>query len=89
MKGDAFELYQKPLSEIPIKQIQEAQQYPFIKYSDMIMDIKQENCETDTTHLERQIDELVFKLYDLTYEEVLVVDKDFWLSEAKYAAVVV
>jgi hypothetical protein len=31
-----------------------------------------------------KIDELVFKLYDLTYEEVLVVCPDFWLSEAEY-----
>ncbi len=37
--------------------------------------------------LERQIDELVFKLYDLTYEEVLVVCPDFWLSEEEYAMI--
>ena len=34
--------------------------------------------------LERQIDELVFKLYELTYEEVLVVCPEFWLSEEEY-----
>jgi len=30
---------------------------------------------------------LVFKLYDLTYEEVLVVCPDFWLSEEEYEKV--
>lgn len=36
---------------------------------------------------ERQTDELVLKLYDLTYEEVLVVCPDFWLSEQEYERV--
>ena len=30
---------------------------------------------------------MVFKLYELTYEEVKVVAPDFWLREAEYAAV--
>jgi len=37
----------------------------------------------DEFHLEA----LLYKLYGLTYEEVKVVDSDFWLSEAEYAAV--
>jgi len=52
-----------------------------------ILSIKQENTITDTTNLERQIDELVFKLYELTYEEVLVVCPDFWLSEEEYTEI--
>ena len=36
--------------------------------------------------LEFKIDNLVYKLYDLTYEEVKVVDPDFGLSEEEYAA---
>ncbi|MDO8445868.1 MAG: Eco57I restriction-modification methylase domain-containing protein [Deltaproteobacteria bacterium] len=34
--------------------------------------------------LEKEIDVLVYKLYDLSYEEVKVIDKDFWLSEEEY-----
>lgn len=58
-----------------------------IRISSFARDItkfKQANPQSDTTALERQIDELVYKLYDLSYEEVLVVDKDFWLSEEEY-----
>lgn len=41
-----------------------------------------------TDKLERQIDELVYKLYDLTYDEVQVVeDGKFWLSEEDYAKI--
>jgi len=43
----------------------------------------------DTSLLERKIDELVFKLYNLTYEEVKMVDPDFWLSEEEYERVII
>ena len=36
---------------------------------------------------ENQIDILVYKLYDLTYDEVLVIDKDFPLSEEEYCKI--
>ncbi len=34
--------------------------------------------------LDREIDVAVYRLYGLTYEEVKVVDADFWMSEEKY-----
>jgi adenine-specific DNA-methyltransferase len=37
--------------------------------------------------MECHIDELVFKLYDLTYEEVKVIAPGFWLSEEEYEGV--
>jgi len=51
---------------------------------EQILIAKKENPQADTTLLERQIDEIVFKLYDLTYEEVKVIDPAFWLSEEEY-----
>lgn len=33
---------------------------------------------------EKQIDIMVYKLYDLTYDEVLTIDKDFTLTEQQY-----
>ncbi|MCB0737569.1 MAG: Eco57I restriction-modification methylase domain-containing protein [Bacteroidetes bacterium] len=41
--------------------------------------------------LERKIDSLVFKLYNLSYQEVLTVlgDEPFWMSQAEYEALVV
>ncbi|SFE06448.1 Eco57I restriction-modification methylase domain-containing protein [Thermophagus xiamenensis] len=38
----------------------------------------------DTTTLEQQIDYLVYKLYDLSYEEVKVIDPEISLSEEAY-----
>ena len=33
---------------------------------------------------EKQIDIMVYKLYDLTYEEILTIDKEFSMSEQEY-----
>ena len=52
-----------------------------------IIEVKNKKKINEISYLERQIDELVFKLYDLTYEEVLVVCPDFWLSEEDYEKV--
>ena len=52
-KGEMLELYQKPLSEIPIKRISPDEQKPFIKLVDRILAAKQRDAEADTGLLER------------------------------------
>ena len=54
-----------------------------------IVQIKSLTQVSDTTILEQQIDNLVFKLYDLTFEEVKVVDPAFALSEEEYNNIVI
>jgi hypothetical protein len=49
--------------------------------------LKKKKSKQDTTALEREIDVLVYKLYELTYAEVKIIDKDFWLSESEYDSV--
>jgi adenine-specific DNA-methyltransferase len=41
----------------------------------------------NTTPIEHQIDNLVYKLYELTYDEVKVIDPEFSLSKAAYEAI--
>ena len=57
-----LELYQKPRSEIPIKRIAPDEQKPFIKLVDRILAAKQRDAESDTSALEREIDELVYEI---------------------------
>ena len=61
------------LKELPIKNISLDFQQPFISLVDQILTLKKENPKADTSALENDIDELVYKLYDLTPEEVEVV----------------
>nr|NQU91620.1 Eco57I restriction-modification methylase domain-containing protein [Bacteroidota bacterium] len=55
---------------------------PFITRVEKILSLKKQN--KDTSAIEKEIDVLVYKLYELTYDEVKIIDKDFWLSEEAY-----
>ena len=43
----------------------------------------------DTSELEKVIDRLVYKLYQLTYDEVKIIDPEFELTEQKYTVIII
>lgn len=51
---------------------------------DKILKIKKTNPQSDTAELENQIDLLVYKLYNLTYDEVLIVDPETPITREEY-----
>ena len=53
-----------------------------IKINNNIYCAKQKDADTAT--LEKQIDEMVYKLYGLTYEKVKIISPEFTMSEAGY-----
>ena len=57
---------------IPIKKAKD--QKPFITIVDKILKAKEENAKTDTSQLEKQLDEMVYKLYELTEGEIKIVE---------------
>lgn len=85
VKGNMLELYQKPLSETPIFQAPKIIQNRIVKIVDKIISKKLIN--EDTTTLEQEIDNLVYKLYELTYDEVKVIDPAFSLTKKEYESV--
>jgi adenine-specific DNA-methyltransferase len=80
-KGEYLELYLKPLSQIPIKIIPVLDQNPFIDIADQILSTTKDDDYPDNPEkqarvkeLEKEIDKLVYKLYDLTPEEIDIVE---------------
>lgn len=73
-KGENLELYQIPLSEIPIKYIEDKEQRVFVDLIDKILTLKSKNVGSDTNEFESQIDSLVYKLYNLTDDEIKIVE---------------
>lgn len=53
---------------------------------DNVMSAKQSDPSADTTVLENEIDFMVYKLYGLTYDEVLVVDPETPITREQYEA---
>ena len=71
-KGRMLELFQIPLSEIPIKRISADAQEQFVRFSGRIAVAKREG--TGVAALERELDELVYGLYGITTAERAIVD---------------
>lgn len=72
--GGAFTLKKSTIERFPIKEITESEQMPFINKIEQILSQKQENPKADTTSLEKEIDQMVYKLYDLTEEKIAIVE---------------
>jgi hypothetical protein len=62
------------IDKLPLKNIDLKAQQPFITLVDQILAAKKKAPNADTSALERQIDEMVYKLYGLTEEEIAIVE---------------
>ena len=68
-------LYPDDWKKLPIPDVSPEQQTPVIELVDQILDAKRTDLDLDTSNLENEIDNLVYELYNLTSEEVRVVEK--------------
>ena len=71
-EGLHVKIYQ--LKEIPIPVVSVTHQKPIIDIVNEIIETKRDNPCADTSVLEKEIDRLVYKLYNLTDEEIAVID---------------
>lgn len=62
------------LRKFPIKNISKAKQAPIITKVEQILAAKKIDSGTDTSQLEAEIDAMVYELYDLTAEEIAIVE---------------
>ena len=79
-----YYFYPDDFRKLPIPVVSEKNQQYLEEKVDQILSTK--SSGKDTTSLEREIDVMVFKLYGLTYDEVLTVEPEFWLSKEEYEA---
>lgn len=75
-KGESLELTATPLSEIPIAMADEDTQIKIIEKVNNIQKRLKGNPLADITAEKNEIDNLVYHLYNLTYEEVLSFDPE-------------
>jgi type II restriction/modification system DNA methylase subunit YeeA len=72
LQGGTRELSKIFFENIPIPPLSPTEQQPFIDLVEQIL-AKKEKGE-DTTDLEKQIDQLVYQLYELTEEEIAIIE---------------
>jgi hypothetical protein len=80
--GGAYTLKHGTIQALPVKIVRDCK--PFIKLVDEILTTKAADHKADISALERQIDHLVYRLYNLTYDEVKMIEPEFPLSRAEY-----
>jgi adenine-specific DNA-methyltransferase len=73
MQGENYQLDKEPLLQIPIFEATEAQQKPIIALVDKILTAKNENLTVDTSKYEKEIDNIVYTLYQLTPNEIEII----------------
>ena len=59
---------------IPVPQLLEQKQQPFVQLVDRILEAKDADPDADTSALEREIDRLVYDLYGLTDDEIAAIE---------------
>ena len=73
LQGGTRELSKVFFENIPVPKISESDQEPFVQLVDQILLAKEK--DQDSTIFEKQIDNLVYKLYHLTDEEIEFIEK--------------
>jgi type II restriction/modification system DNA methylase subunit YeeA len=83
--GGVFEYFENQVSKLPIPVIDKFLQKPFIDKIDAILEAKSKGA--DIAELEREIDDMVYRLYGLTYDEVKTIEPEYSnLSREEYEA---
>lgn len=72
LQGNSKEIKKFILETIPVKKISD--ETPYKEKVQAILNLKKQNPSADTTDIEHQIDQLIYQLYDLSEEEIRVVE---------------
>jgi type I restriction-modification system DNA methylase subunit len=73
MSGGYFQFQAPQLRVIPLIEVSPREQKPFIVLVDKILGLKEEDPSTDTSTLEDRIDQLFYKMYNLSSDDVVTI----------------
>ena len=79
-KARIFHYYNLPVKQISSPEI-------LIDLVDKILELKTYNPDADINALEEQLDLYIYKIYELSYEEVKIIDSNFVKDEKEYNSV--
>ncbi len=72
--SDGLNFYPNDAKELPIPDVTSEQQISIIELVDQILNAKRTDPDLDTSELENEIDNLVCELYNLTEDEIAIVE---------------
>lgn len=74
MQGGFYRIKPAYIENFCIPNLAPKEQKPFIALADKILKLKAKDSTTDTSKLESEIDSLVYKLYNLTENEIKIAE---------------
>ena len=74
LAGGYLRIGNNEIKTIPVPDVRKPQQAPVVKFVDEIIAAKRKDPNADTGELEREIDQLVYRLYDLNEDEIAIVE---------------
>lgn len=84
IRGGDYHIVPEHIRNIPIPSATQEQQQPIIDLVDRILEAKKADPVADTKVMEDKIDQLIYHLYGLTYDEVCKVDPEITISQEEY-----
>ena len=83
-KGAFPKILVQDIKDFPLPAVTESQKQTIIELVDKILSAKKENPQANTGDLENDIDKQVYHLYNLTYDEILIVDPNTPITKEEY-----
>lgn len=74
LRGNTFRYKKIFLENLPVPKLDIVSQRPYEVLVDSILSAKQKDPNADTSALEKQIDDMVYKLYGITPEDIEIVE---------------
>ena len=62
------------IAALPIRFLSRDEQAPFIRFVNQVSNCKKESPNADTALIEREIDQLIYKLYDVSEEDIQLIE---------------
>ena len=72
--SEGLHFYPNDAKEMPIPKVVTKKQLPIIELVDEILMAKASDSDADTANHENEIDQLVYELYELTPDEIAIVE---------------
>lgn len=84
LRGGDYHIYPEHIRNIPIPSATQQQQQQIIDAVNRILKEKESDPYADTNSLENGIDLIVYHLYGLTYDEIVILDPETPISREEY-----
>lgn len=78
------EIQARSVGELPIKKISLSSQQKFVNIVDRILELKSQDSESNITAEENEVDILTYHLYNLSYDEIMIVDPATPITREEY-----